>query len=282
MKRKVVHQRPKRVVVVPRLKNTRHFISAWGVAGGFSLVLALFLIFSAWYSVPLVVDGLGIILFKSGIGQLTSPINATVEKWFLEEGDAFLRGDALVNLKSHVPPFLNNEIKAAEPAIIAEIIAYPGSRVEAGDALALLTANGDKRSDLELTGFVSSLEGKKIAPGMPVFISPTIIDEYSHGTLRGVVKRVAKLPASKASLNSLVKIPELAKYIRNQIEAEPFLVVISLVSDEKHLTGYMWIGPGPRFQLDSGLIANFQVIHEEKSLLKISWPWLHRMLFGDR
>lgn len=281
MKPRVAHLRPKRVIVA-KLRNTRQFISASSLAGISFLFLLMALIFSAWYRVALTVDGLGIILFKGGIEQLRSPSNATVEKWFFEEGDAIARGDILMSLRSHVPPFLNHEIKAQAAAIIAEIIAYPGSKVEVGDGLALLTANGDKRSDLELIGFVSSLEGKKLHEDMLVKIVPTISDEYSDGVLQGVVKRVGKLPASKTAVNSLVKIPELAKYIRNQIEAEPFLVVISLEKNEQHISGYKWSGPGPGFQLDSGLIAHFRVVYQEKSLLKLLWPWLHRIIFGDQ
>lgn len=242
----------------------------WSLLGFF----VAFFIFISLYRISLTTDGLGIILFKGGMGQLSSTQSATVEKWFLEEGDAFKTGDKLVSLRSHLPPFRLDALKANDAAILAEVVAYPGTKVEPGDALAFLSAHGDKRSDLEVIGFVSSLEGKKIHSGMRVSIMPTITNEYRDGILLGEVKRVGKLPVSKAAINSLVKIPELAKYIRSRIEAEPFLVVINLQKDQLQPSGYRWQGRGPPFVLDSGLLAYFRVEYEQKTLLETFWPWL--------
>ncbi|OPZ23986.1 MAG: hypothetical protein BWZ03_00327 [bacterium ADurb.BinA186] len=239
------------------------------------IIIIAVIIFGSLYRISLKVNGLGIILFKGGLSELSSPEQATVEQWFFEEGDAVSPGAVILSIKSHVPPFKSIDIKAVDAALIAEIIAYPGTKVDAGDALAFLSSHGDKRSDLELIGFVSSLDGHKLRPGMKVSIVPSISDSYREGVLLGEIRRVGKLPASKSAISSLVKIPELAKYIRSRIEAEPFLVVISLLRDEHHVSGYQWRGQGSRFPLDSGLIAYFQAEYDERTLLQMYWPWLH-------
>lgn len=262
--------------------NSHYYISVWALLWAFVVVIISAFIFGLLYRISLKVDGIGIILFKGGLSELSSPERATVEQWFFEEGDSISPGAVVVHLKSHVPPFKSIEIKVPDAAILAEIVAYPGTKVDAGEPLAFLSAHGDKRSDLELIGFVSSLEGQKLRPGMRVTILPSITDTLRDGVLLGEIKRVGKLPASKTAISSLVKIPELAKYIRSRIEAEPFLVVISLLRDEHHASGYQWLGPGSRSPLDSGLLAHFEAEYDEQSLLEMYWPWLHLRLGKTR
>ena len=149
--------------------------------------------------------------------------------------------------------------------------------MQKGESLALITALGDVRHHLELIGFVSSLEGKKISLGMKARIWPSISNTYHDGALLATVKQVGKLPMAKAAVQSIIKIPGLAKYIRNKIEAEPFLVVLALDKDPKQTSGYRWSKAGPSFELDSGVIADFDIIYDEQSLLARSFPALRRM-----
>jgi len=220
------------------------------------LALSLGLLWLSWsYQVPLMVDGIGLILFKGGIDVVFAPDSGVIDQWLIEEGDKVKAGQVLALMANQ------REIKAHKAGVIAEIISFAANNVEAGQSLAFISADGDPKKDLHLVAFVSSLEGKKISAGMKVHIRPTISDSR-HGYLVGTVSRLGKLPISKAGITSLVKIPELAKYIRSQISAEPFLVMISLDHDSEHLTGYRWTKAGPNFLLDSGIIAHLSIIYE--------------------
>jgi hypothetical protein len=222
---------------------------------------------------PEEVEGVGLLLLKGEIGQILSPDSGTLESWFKEEGDAVKKGEAVAKLIDEQEEMT---VVAANDGIIAEITAYANSRVLKGDTLAIVTSHGDVRKDLELIGFVSSLEGKKIAPGMKALVNPSVSDKYRAGSLKAIVKRVGKLPMSKASVQSLIKIPEVAKYIGSQIEAEPFVVYLSLMPDEKNITGYQWDGPGPRFTLDSGTYAEIFITYNEPTFFELLWPSINR------
>ncbi|HXW53368.1 MAG TPA: hypothetical protein VEL47_04595 [Myxococcota bacterium] len=227
-------------------------------------------IFCAVFRYPQKVHGIGILLLQGDLKQVLSPKAGTVEVWLLEEGDLVHRGEAMARLRDHhnhvIPIF------AKVDGVLGEIIAYPDTQVGFGQAIAIVTNRGDPRQDLEVVGFVSSLEGKKLDPGMKALVDPSISDPYIHGHMRATVKRVGKLPMTKEAVQSIIKIPEIAKYIRKKIEAEPFVVVLRLERNEAQKTGYAWTGPGPNFALDSGVIVDVDVIYREPTLLELLWP----------
>lgn len=233
------------------------------------------LFFSLVITYPERVLGVGLLLLKGEIGQILSPSSGTVENWLKEEGDAVKKGEPVALLMDYEHEDMRSVISAND-GVVAEIVTYANTKVSKGDTLAIITSHGDVRKDLELVGFVSSLEGKKIRPGMKAEISPSVIDEYRAGKMLATVKRVGKLPMSKASVQSLIKIPEVAKYIRSQIEAEPFVVYLSLALDPKNITGYRWTGPGPSFTLDSGTYAEIAITSAEPRLFELLWPSIGR------
>lgn len=251
-------------------------INWWPVLAALAIVLLGALIFAALYKVPRLVSGLGILLVQGEMTQIISPKPATLEAWLVEEGAKIKAGQAIALLRSHEASFELIELRAPKSGFLAEIIAYAGTELSRGQSLALLTPEGDTRRHLELVGFVSSLEGKKISVGMKAHVWPSITSSYHDGALLASVKQVGKLPLAKAAVQSIIKIPELAKYIRNRIEAEPFLVILALEKDEQSLSGYRWSGAGPAFELDSGVIADFDIIYDEPSLLALLWPALRR------
>ena len=112
---------------------------------------------------------------------------------------------------------------------------------------------------------------------MKANIWPSITNAQRDGALEAVVKRVGKLPTSKAAVQSLVKIPGLAKYMRNRIEGEPFLVVLSLVADQSSVTGYRWRRCRTSYELDYGVIADFDIIYDEPSILGLYYGHLFIM-----
>jgi hypothetical protein len=244
------------------------------------LALVAIILFCASFRIPQKVPGVGLLLLKGGLKQVLSPATGTIESFVKEEGDVIKLGDIIAYIRDHADQDVKKPIIAHTEGIIAEIIAYPDTLVAKGQAIAIMTNHGDVTKDLELIGFVSSLEGKKITRGMDALIDPSIINPHVTGHLVATVKRVGKLPMSKAAIQSVIKIPEVAHYIRDQINAEPFVVVLSLKQNESHQTGYAWTGPGPNFALDSGIIADIFIITEEASLAERLFPSIFRFRGG--
>jgi hypothetical protein len=245
----------------------------WSVVSLAILAFLSFLFLSLVLVHPETISGVGLLLLKGEIGQILSPKTGTLENWLKEEGDAVKKGEIVAHLMDYDT---NQVVKvlANTDGIIAEIVSYNNTRVQKGDALAIITSHGDVRHDLQVIGFVSSLEGKKIKAGMDAVVNPSVSDEFRAGHMHATVIKVGKLPMSKASVQSLVKIPEVAKYIRSQIKAEPFVVYLSLTPDEKNLTGYQWSGPGPGFTLDSGTYVEISIIYQKPTFFELLWPTL--------
>jgi multidrug resistance efflux pump len=264
-----------------KIEPAFHYLSLGIALLALLVVLAASLIFAAFFRVESQADGIGVLLIKGAIDRVTSPRDGTISDCFYEEGDFVKKGSVIALLQSFKAEE-KIEIIAHADGLIAEISAYPGSFVSQGETVAIMTEQGDPRKDLELTGFVSSLVGKRLKPGMPVKIRPSITNARSDGELLGVLKSVAKLPASKAAILSLLKVPELAKFIQKKIEAEPFLVMISLTQDDAHESGYAWTGPGLKNILDSGVIAEFSVTFAKERLLAFLWPSFYRLFIREQ
>lgn len=254
----------------------------WPLLVFFVALAVLVLLFCAFYRYPQKVHGIGLLLQKGHLKQMLSPVSGTMEAWLLEEGDFVKLNQDVAIIRDHEHEERTSVVKAKVDGVLGEIIAYPNTQVGRGQAIALVTSHGDPKRDLELIGFVSSLEGLKLQPGMHALVDPSVTDPYVQGHMVATVKRVGKLPMTKEAVQSVIKIPEIAKYIRQQIEAEPFVVALSLEHSATQATGYAWMGPGPTFKLDSGIIADFDVIYAEPTLLELLWPAIFHRYFGVR
>jgi hypothetical protein len=263
------------------LKNrARDFIRWWSVLIFLLGILIVLVWLASFIVVEQKISGLGLLLQNGELSQIVSKKAGTMMRWLVDEGDPIKQNDIIALVQDHSDPPHTYSIHAPLDGVVAEIIAYQNTPIENGEVIALISKLGDPRKDLELVGFVSSLEGKKIALGMKAIIDPTITDAYIHGHVEATVKRVGRLPVTKAAITSIVKLPEVAKYIRRQIEGEPFVVELSLTPDEHHKTGYRWSGPGPDFILDSGVFGHFYVIYDEPTILSLLWPSLFRRFRG--
>jgi hypothetical protein len=252
-----------------------HALRLWYYAiAALTLLLVALLIFAVFYKFPRRIKGLGIIMLQGRLSEIISPDDGVLRSWLIEEGDSLKEGDIVASMRPHNSD-KDLDIKSAHEGIVAEIISYGGSVIKRGQSLALMTPHGDLRNDLELIGFVSSLEGKKIQKNMKVKVWPTISEAHHDGALLAYVKDVGKLPMSKSALQSIIKIPSLATYIRNNIKAEPFLVIIRFEKDSASKSGYRFSKGGPPFELDSGIIADFDVIYDEQSLLELFYVVSH-------
>jgi hypothetical protein len=225
--------------------------------------------------IPSIVPGVGLLLYKGGLKQVASPYSGTVVSYTKEEGDDIAQGDIVAFVRLY-NGYEQKPIIAHISGHVAEIIAYPDTEIKKGQPMMILTDSRNPKADLEIVGFVSSLEGKKISSGMKVLVAPSIVNPLLSGYMVAKVYRVGKLPMSKAAVQSLVKIPEVAHYIREQLNAEPFIVIAMPSLNYNHTTGYQWTGPGPKMPLDSGIIAHFKIITQEESLSNKILPFFNR------
>lgn len=246
------------------------------------LAAAGLVVFAALFKVPERVFGLGLALVEGELRQILSPTRGTVERFLKEEGDSIRVGDpvAIIQIDDGEDEF--KTVFAQFDGVIAEIIAYPNTVVKKGQALTLVTKGDDNLHGLEILGFVSSLEGKAIKPGMKAQVFPSITKPYVHGHIVATVKRIGKLPMSLSAVQSAIKIPEVGNYIRNKLDAEPISVTLTLEKDPTHKTGYRWSGAGPDYEIDSGMITDFAVIIDEPSLLSYLWPSFGLIKRGER
>lgn len=250
-------------------------LSLWLLLIVLTLVIAGFTLRSV--TIKKEVPGIGMILLHGALYDEKSPFDGVLSEWLVEEGDDVKKGQPLARISVQNNPKETKTLFSNHDAEIAEILAFSGTPINQHQTIVILTPLGDVKKDLRVVGFVSSLEGKKIQPGFQAKILPTIFSPHQTGFLLGRVEKVGKLPVSKDALNAIIKIPELAKYIRSEVEAEPFLVTITIDKDEAHPSGYHWVGKGG-FGLDSGLISRIYISYQELSLLELIWPQIKHLI----
>ena len=134
----------------------------------------------------------------------------------------------------------NREIKSPYSGCILELTADSNSVINAGDRLGSIKVdNSVVAKPISGIAYFSVGDGKKIQPGMKIFITPDTVRRERYGGIVGTVTKVSAFPVTKLGASNLVgntevvetMISELGSVIAIQAELEP---------DPLTSNGYKW------------------------------------------
>lgn len=126
--------------------------------------------------------------------------------------------------------------------------------------------------------YVTAQDGKRLAPGLAVQISPSSTQREEDGFVHGRVTRVSHIPASSAGLLRTLQNDQLVRNFTMELGA-PFEVEVALEPDPATPSGLRWSnGRGPAFAIESGTLAEAEVTVRSVRLLGLAFPAL-RSLF---
>jgi HlyD family secretion protein len=158
------------------------------------------------------------------------------------------------------------------------------AKVNVGQVVSRGTPLVTVEHDAEGTGapvaviYVTAADGKRLAQGMAVAVSPSSTRREEHGVLQGRILRVADVPASSAGLLRTLQNDQLVQSFTQGL-GTLFEVTVRLEADPATRSGLKWsTGRGPDFSIESGTLVEADVTVRSVPLIGLAFPALRGSL----
>lgn len=191
-----------------------------------------------------------------------------------------VRRDLAINAAKRRLAALEERLARAETIVspidghILSLQAAVGDLVGVGSVLCNVELG---RSDLVATVYVSSFDGKKIAPGSYVQLSPAEVKQEEYGTMVGRARRVSRFPTTAAEMMYHLQNESLVKLFSS--EGAPFAVEVELLRDASTPSGFRWSsGKGPAVTITSGTVCTARIVVAERRPIDLVIPYLRANL----
>ncbi|MGK7867233.1 NHLP bacteriocin system secretion protein [Falsiroseomonas sp. E2-1-a20] len=126
--------------------------------------------------------------------------------------------------------------------------------------------------------YVTAQDGKRLAEGLRVEVSPSSTRREEHGFVHGRIIRVAHVPASSAGLLRTLQNDQLVRSFTTDL-GTPFEVEVALDRDAATRSGLRWsTGGGPDFAIESGTLAEAEFTVRSVRLIGLAFPALRGWL----
>lgn len=167
------------------------------------------------------------------------------------------------------------EVVATYGGRVLEVMTDRGNLVSPGEPLMTVNLTGRAVKDLEAVIFVSSVEGKRVRPGMTIKIAPSTVKQEEYGLMVGKVTYISDFPATAKGMQRVLKNDRLAGTLAGN--DAPYELHADLVIDPSTTSRYKWTSSkGPPVQIQSGTIATGNVEVAARRPIEMVIPLLHR------
>jgi HlyD family secretion protein len=166
----------------------------------------------------------------------------------------------------------SSEIHSLQAGRIVELVATPGQIVTPGARIATLEVDEPSPSLVSVSFFPVG-DGKQIAPGMQIQVTPESVERQRYGGIWGKVEAVSERPVSKESAEVLVGNPDIVQWL---MPSGPYIQVTSkLEMDPETFSGYKWSSSaGPQLQVTPGITGSTRVTIEGRAPITYIFPFL--------
>jgi HlyD family secretion protein len=170
------------------------------------------------------------------------------------------------------------QIVSTYDGVLLDVTAKPGQRIEAGAGLGNVSLVTDADRLLSVV-FIPLNDGKKIAPGMAVQVTPTNVKREEFGGIAGKVMEVSPLSVTQQAMTSLVGNPEMLKGLMG--EGGQIAVYTDLTPDATD-SGYQWSSSkGPTQKITQGTPTTVRITIEERAPITYVLPFLKTLMGGN-
>ena len=210
-------------------------------------------------AVPTTVSGRGLFLPPGGLVSVDAPIAGTITRVAGRAGAAVKAGDEIgtVSAAGGKPVV----VRATIPGVITEILTDAGNFVSPGQAMAIMEPVGGA---IGAVVFVPAGEGKAIATGMRVRLSPSTAPSEQYGQIEGVVSSVSEFPASSRRIQFVLQNADLVQDIHQL--GSVLEVTINVTPDPGTPSGLRWTsGDGAPCLVGNGTLTKVSIILSEQS-----------------
>lgn len=137
---------------------------------------------------------------------------------------------------------------------VLEVMTEQGKIVQRGEPVLTLDLEGGEVQDLVAIVYVPSVDGKKVKPGMRIFLAPSTVPQEEFGMMLGAVTFVSDFPATTRGMVQVLKNEALVRELTGG--GAPYEVHAELIVDPTTPTQYRWTSStGPQTRIESGTLA---------------------------
>ncbi|MBF0306630.1 MAG: NHLP bacteriocin system secretion protein [Alphaproteobacteria bacterium] len=157
------------------------------------------------------------------------------------------------------------EVKLAAGAVVA--LGQPVLSIESAGAV------------LQGIVYIPTEHGKKVRPGMPARIEPSMIRKEEYGTLVGKVVSVSDFPATRQGIAALVQNDTMVEQYTKA--GAPYEARVNLVPATTP-SGYAWTsGDGPAVRMTSGTVVEANIAVERRRPVDLILPLMRKAVGID-
>lgn len=165
-------------------------------------------------------------------------------------------------------------IRAPVSGRVTGIQAQVGTVLQPGDSV-LGIQTGDEGLDVLM--YVSTTDGKRVEPGMPVRVSPSTVPHVEYGYMTGVVESISEFPASVDSMAAVLQNQELADTFSNG--GTPYSGRVALDPDPNTASGFVWTtARGTEVEITAGTVARVEIEVERQPPITLVVPLIREAL----
>lgn len=165
----------------------------------------------------------------------------------------------------------SNVVLARAEGTVTEVNVNLGDQVQPGMPLARVLLGTARPSDLQVVVFVPGGGGKRVHPGMAVQVVPATARLQRDGFIEGRVVSVAELPASKESMQRILKNDAFVAALTKA--GPPYEAVVALDTDPRSPSGFRWsTGQGPAAPLGAGTMAEAKIVVDRLPVIALVIP----------
>ncbi len=213
-------------------------------------------------------------------GLLTkSPLIETKAAIYELQSRRYLRDQQILDQQAKIRDLeihLNQQgvVRSPYEGEVLEVDVNLGDFAQPGRTLARLQSlSGETEAIL----YVQAGEGKKIKPGMPIRVSPSIVRPEEFGYILGTVKTVSLYPISKE--NMLMDLGNEVMVNRLMQSGEMIALIASLETDPSTPSGFRWSSSnGPNVSIEGGTLCHASIVLERQRPITLLIPFLKKQL----
>jgi HlyD family secretion protein len=174
---------------------------------------------------------------------------------------------------------LYTKITSPLSGIVVEVVEAEGSIVTPSSNL--FTINAEEKGDiLNAIIYFSPLEGKKVEPGMPIYLDPTIYKKEKYGFIKGIVVSVSDYPVTEGKMFHTLGNIKMVKMFSKS--GPPIVARVQLTPDKNNRCGYKWTSSkGPPEKLQMGLVCSAEATTRIETPLSLCLEAFRKYTLGD-
>ena len=164
-------------------------------------------------------------------------------------------------------------IRTTEAGRVTEIKSQLGANLAPGDPV-LSIESGEEGLDVLI--YVSPADGKRVAPGMPVLVSPSTAPRERFGAMHGAVQNLSEFPASLGGMVAVLQNQDLAEAFSSN--GPPYPGRVALTSNPGSASGFDWTSQrGEELAITPGTLASVDIRVANEAPIVLALPWLREI-----